>query len=159
MEQAIGTLSELENANILGRLLAHDGDVVQYLCTHGNPQSYLTYSGLSNSFKGQITRSALDMRVLQRSPTPQRIISLPLNANKHLEEEKEDKKDLEELEQTLRDRLHTRISRKRTHVPTNIPLHLHAHKRCHRCNQWGHIRATCPDRPYERTARQAAHRK
>jgi hypothetical protein len=159
MEQAIGTLSELENANILGRLLAHDGDVVQYLCTHGNPRTYLAYSGLSNSFKGQVTRSALDTRVLQRSPTPRRIISLPLNANKRLEEEKEDKKDLEELEQTLRNRLHTRISRERTHVPTNIPLHLHARKRCHRCNQWGHIRATCPDRPYGRTARQAAHRK
>ncbi|HSY76417.1 MAG TPA: hypothetical protein VK890_06150, partial [Bacteroidia bacterium] len=157
MEQAIGTLSELENANILGRLLAHDGDVVQYLMENGNPRSYLAYAGLSNSFKGSVTRSAPDTRVLQRSPTPRRIISLPLDANKRLKEEKEDKKDLDELEQTLRDHLHTRDAKTHKHVPTNVPLHIHTRKRCHRCNQWGHIRATCPDRPYGHFTRKAAH--
>ena len=65
LEHAVGTLSELENANVLGRLLAHDGDIIEYLMANSTPGTYLTYAKLSNSFKGQVTQSALDIVLLQ----------------------------------------------------------------------------------------------
>ncbi|KAI0268433.1 hypothetical protein BGY98DRAFT_938225 [Russula aff. rugulosa BPL654] len=99
MEQAIGTLSELENANILGRLLAHDGDVVKEALP--DPPSIRASCNATRS--------------------PGAFISLPLDADKRLKEEKEDKKDLDELEQTLRDHLHTRDAKTTSMSPPTSP--------------------------------------
>ena len=62
-------MSELENANVLGRLLAHSQEITDCLlktCEHdmlgpcNNPLApFLT---LAASFRGQITQSALDVR-------------------------------------------------------------------------------------------------
>ena len=41
----MGTLSELENANVLEHLLTHDGDIVEYLIANGTP-SMTAYGAL-----------------------------------------------------------------------------------------------------------------
>ena len=55
VEHALGTLSELENANVLGHFLAYNGDIIEYLMANGTPSAYLTYAKLFNSFKEQVT--------------------------------------------------------------------------------------------------------
>ena len=157
LEHAVGTLSELENANVLGHLLAHDGDIVKHLIANSTPSTYLTYAKLSNSFKGQVIQSTLDTHILQCSHTVRNIISLPLSASQCFKQcEKEKKEHLDEIKEKFHAHLHTCPTTIRT-PRTNIPLHVHACKQCHRCKTWGHIRATCPKRPYGHTAREAAH--
>jgi hypothetical protein len=81
----------------------------------------------SNSFKGNVTRSALNMCVLQCSLMPWHIISLPLGTAKRLKKEEENKKNLNKLEQTLCDHLHTcttKVYECASHVPINIPLYV-----------------------------------
>jgi hypothetical protein len=127
LKHAVGTLSELENANVLGRLLAHDGDIVEYLITKGTPGSYLTYAKLSNSFKGQVTQSTLDTRILQSSCTIRNIISLPFGASQHFKQREEEKKEhLDEIEEKLCTHLYARPTTIRT-PHTNIPLHVHCY--------------------------------
>ena len=69
IEKAVGTLSELENANVLGRLLAHSQEITDRLMdwykqdfantASGNPLTpFLT---LADSFKGKITQSTLNV--------------------------------------------------------------------------------------------------
>ena len=50
-------LSGLENANVLGRLLAHE-DIISADLLAQNAQVYTHYAHLARSFQGDITQSA-----------------------------------------------------------------------------------------------------
>ena len=70
IEKAVGVLQELENANILRRLLVHEDEIHNILLWESkgkfhpvSSQDPLTsYTVLAKSFKGTITQSALDVR-------------------------------------------------------------------------------------------------
>ena len=69
VEKAVGVLSDLENANVLGRLLAHSPEIEDRLFdTYKRDKSLREHNALTpfltlaNSFKGIVTQSALDVR-------------------------------------------------------------------------------------------------
>ena len=71
LEKAVGLLSELENANFLGRLMAH-GDVIIEDLGSKDPHSCGEYLSRTRYFEGDITQSALDPKVnpFRSSRTP-----------------------------------------------------------------------------------------
>jgi hypothetical protein len=79
LEGAMEVLSGLENANVLGRLLAHE-DIISADLLAQNTQVYTHYARLACSFRGDITQSAQDVRVnIRQMPRP------PIIANAHRE--------------------------------------------------------------------------
>ena len=151
VEKAVGVLSDLESANVLGRLLAHSPEIEDRLFNtykrdkslweHNTITPFLT---LTDSFKGVITQSALDVR-------PNKYVGR--HANRH-----DDDADnafinckIEGMEDRLRARLH---APKRTKATARMkPMWKHkfvpgrpgkAIKVCYECAKPGHIRAFCP---------------
>ena len=61
LEKAMEVLSELENANVLGRLLAHTDQLTEALAP--NPDANAQYTKAIKGFSGDITESALDLRI------------------------------------------------------------------------------------------------
>jgi len=62
LEGAMEVLSGLENANILGCLLAH-ADIISANLLAKDAQVYTHYACLARSFQGDITQSALDVHI------------------------------------------------------------------------------------------------
>ena len=62
LESAMKVLLDLENANVLGRLLAHADIISSDLLAH-NAQIYMIYTRLACSFQGEIMQSALDIHI------------------------------------------------------------------------------------------------
>jgi len=62
LEGAMEVLSSLENANVLGHLLAH-ADIISTDLLAQDAQVYTHYACLACFFKGDITRSALDVHI------------------------------------------------------------------------------------------------
>ena len=155
IERAVGTLSELENANVLGRLLAYDNDIIMHILDNPIPipGAYLSYARLARSFKGKITHSALDIRVEEepRAKRPDDLYPPSSTSSSDIERFKNQgrKQDPDEYERKSIKLLH-RLSKGHR---INPPLYVHARKRCFRCDQWGHVKATCPERPYWSTIR------
>ena len=147
LERAVEILSDLENANAVGRILAHEHDINQYALEHLTPSALVAYYKISQSFKGPIAHSAADTRIRTRERPS--IVSLPQGASLKFQKQTKEKLSHEELvEQRIRERLHSAPGPAKR-LRRNIPLHVHERKRCHRCREWGHIRATCPTRPYK----------
>jgi len=74
LEGAMEVLSELENANVLGRLLAH-ADIISTDLLAKDAQVYTHYARLVCSFHGDITYSTLDTRVnIHQMPQPSYIL-------------------------------------------------------------------------------------
>jgi hypothetical protein len=145
-ERAVDLLSTLENANALGRIFAHEMDITQYCLDHLTPDAYFEYCKQRQDFMGEVTRSALDTRVIKRAK-PSRIISLPHDATRRYAKRAHARYNaLDAEEEHIRRGLHCPPAPKRLRRD-NVPLHIHARKQCHRCMEWGHIRATCPTRP------------
>ena len=78
LEHSVCTLSELENANVLGHLLAHQ-DIFEMELVDAAPEPsdlrpYREFTRLAHGFKGYITNSALDPTInpyrSSRSPPP-----------------------------------------------------------------------------------------
>jgi hypothetical protein len=68
LEKAICVLSELENANILGRIVAHDDDILDCLAAdHHTAGQFLK---IAQSFEGMIPQSAIDARANPFRTTP-----------------------------------------------------------------------------------------
>jgi hypothetical protein len=61
LEKAMEVLSGLESANLMGRLLAHEDIIHQ--CLSPTPKSLASWSRVRDTFRGEITRSALDPTV------------------------------------------------------------------------------------------------
>jgi hypothetical protein len=171
-EKAIEVLSQLENANIVGRLCAHEDDLLRQLTAdHKRPDIFFE---VLRSYSGPVTVSALDARAnpfragakdhhlrpdAQDKPRPDDHVREYCPRCKHAvlpgHNDKCKKEQLRQLaeerlqatadriEDALRDKLHQRPQ-------SRIPLS--TYKRCHKCYKMGHIRAQCPvgKRPWNR---------
>jgi hypothetical protein len=144
MEKAIGVLSQMENANVIGRLCAHEDEILHQLAVdQQEPDHFLR---LLNTYTGPITLSALDPRanpfrkganahqlrpgVADRLCKPRaRMCSKERN---HYDVENRLQDDADRTEDDIRGRLHQR--------------HRPCIKRCFKCHKHGHIRAECPNR-------------
>jgi hypothetical protein len=62
LEKAMGLLSELENANILGRLLAHT-EIMQSTICDTDPLAIIPFRHVADTFAGNITQSVTDTYV------------------------------------------------------------------------------------------------
>ena len=131
LEKAVGLLSELENANFLGRLMAH-GDVIIEDLEGKDPRSCAEYLSRTRYFEGDITQSALDPKVnpFRSSRTPTDNDDPRLNPTT-------------EREQRIADvwwQAHPECERERLR-PRSSKF---ADRRCHKCREKGHIRRNCP---------------
>ena len=115
-EKALEVLSEMENANVLGRLLAHM-DVLSMALAPNTDTHFACIKAIRN-FDGPITETALDAHVNRHRSAVQG------------QDEREDA-------------LERRKGQCRAHAAV-FPLH--ARKQCFRCGHFGHIRLHCPRR-------------
>ena len=147
IEKGVEVLSDLENANALGRIFAHENDITTYALEQLTPAAYIEYVKIRGTFNGHVTHSALDVRTHHPRGTSAPFQSYWEKTQEARDQDARDQQD-EYDSDTFRP---ARSSRSRRPIPVrrNVPLHVHARKRCHRCHKWGHIRATCPTRPYQ----------
>ena len=142
-ERAMLVLSDLENTNFLGRLLAHEDEILVDL--RNDPLAAEHFIRLANQFTGPITKSALDAtpnpfrksdRSLAERPTSN--VGSPCarkTAPSYLEVRGYSRAEADRAEDHLRDQLRQRRAAKAPRV--------YSTKTCHRCRQVGHIRAQC----------------
>ena len=123
MEKAIGELSELENTNIMGRLVAAQPNFLHHL-THDQAACHRV-ARILNSYDGPIPNSPLDGR---RNPYRNK----PKPASDDISSDDE----LDDDEHRIRLRFHACPARRHT-------THLGLPRRCHACSQIGHIAAQC----------------
>ena len=157
IEKAVGVLSNLESANVLGRLLAHSPEIEDCLFDAYKRDKSLRehnpitpFLALAESFKGTITQSALDFR-------PNKYVGKHANCLPLQDKEDDDAEDtfiackIEGMEDRLRACLH---APKCTKAATCMkPMWKHKFisgkpertiKVCYKCAKPGHIRAFCP---------------
>jgi hypothetical protein len=158
-ERALGVLTQLENANVLGRLCAHEDEVLHEL--HAAQQLNGRFLQFLQSYTGPTTISALDARanpfrpgaashhlrpenntqerpadhIREYCPRCRHAVAPGHNAACKEKYDQQREEDADSTEEYLRARLHRR-------QPSRIPLH--TYKRCHKCRKHGHIRAQCP---------------
>jgi len=140
LERCMEALSALENANVLGCILAHVEDFKGY------PEAYATFFRTVAPFHGHIMYSstnttidrymssaiALSLPASTCRPEfiPVRIpCPLPITNADHI--------------RILHDHVHD-IHKYQNKKPTPVAPCSHKSKHCHKCNQLGHIRRECP---------------
>ena len=131
LERAVEILSDLKNANAVGRIMAHEHDINQYALDHLTPSSLVAYYKISQSFKGPIPHSAADTCIHTRERPS--IISLPHGASLKFQQRIKEKLSHEELvEQRICECLHSApgpAKHLRHNIPfPDIPLHVHQRK-------------------------------
>ena len=133
-EKALEVLSEIENANVLGHLLAHMDVLTMALAP--KPDAHFAYIKAIRGFDGDITETTLDPRVNchhfaikeQGEPIPDSVFDKQCAKEQRI---------LDEHEDALK-----RCKRQcRTHAAV-FPLHVC--KQCFRCGHFGHIHIHCP---------------
>ena len=135
-EKALEVLSEMENANVLGRLLAHM-DILSMALAPNTDAHFACIKAIRN-FDGPITETALDARVNrhrsaiqeQGEPIPDSVLDEQYAKEQCIIDEREDA-----LER-----------RKRQCCAHAAVFPLHACKQCFRCGHFGHIHLHCPRR-------------
>ena len=135
LEKAMEVLSELENDNVLGRLLAHTDQLAEALAP--NPDANAQYIKVIKGFTGDITKSALDPHVNryhsaieeQGEPIPNYILD---------EEYAKRQRILDDRKATIQ----RRWEKQQTTHAAVFPVH--TRKQCFQCGHYGHIRAHCP---------------
>ena len=133
-EKALEVLSEMENANVLGRLLAHMDILSMALAP--KPDAHFTCIKAIRNFDGDITETALDLHVNrhcsavqeQGKPIPDSVLDEQYAKEQRIIDEREDAPE-------------RRKRQCRTHAAV-FPLH--ARKQCFRCGHFGHICLHCP---------------
>ena len=126
----------MENANVLGRLLAHM-DVLS-MALAPNIDAHFACIKVIRNFDGNITETVLDVRINrhrsavqeQGEPIPDSVLDEQYAKEQCIIDEREDA-------------LERRKRQCRAHA-TVFPLH--ARKQCFRCGHFGHIRLHCPRR-------------
>ena len=137
LEKAMEVLSELENANVLGHLLAHTDQLAEALAP--NLDANAQYIKAIKGFAGDITESALDPHINryrstveeQGEPIPDYILD---------EEYAKKQRILDDRKATIR----RRCEKQQTTHAAVFPVH--TRKQCFRCGHYGHICAHCPRR-------------
>ena len=135
-EKALEVLSEMENANVLGHLLAHM-DILSMALAPNTDAHFACIKAIHN-FDGPITETALDTRVNchrsavqeQGEPIPDSVLDEQYAKEQCIIDEREDA-------------LKRRKRQRHAHAAV-FPLH--ARKQCFRCGHYGHIRLHCPRR-------------
>ena len=135
-EKALEVLSEMENANVLGRLLAHM-DILSMALAPNTDAHFACIKAIRN-FEGNITETALDARINrhrsaiqeQGEPNPDSVLDEQYAKEQRIIDEREDA-------------LERRKRQCRAHAAV-FPLH--ARKQCFRCRHFRHIRLHCPRR-------------
>src|SRR5437879_5779347 len=154
LERSMEVLSDLENANVLGRIMAHHEEF------HDNPNAYAAFFTKLAPFKGHVTNSGCDTTV---DPYAAGLISFGPPASAC----------------TVSDMYHTPFltyaeAVKKSRAPPSAPRAIrntprrdmprpvlsassntssnrstisgrHRSKRCHKCHLIGHIRQECPN--------------
>jgi hypothetical protein len=143
-ERALEVLSELENANVLGRILAHDNIIREELLAYHTTDPYAKYAYIVHTFDGDITQSGHDTRINVHHTRPERRESSKERNHRevnthHQQIETILREAADNIEDKLRDRLHQRPL-----IVGNRAINPHARKRCFRCGHWGHLRTSCP---------------
>jgi hypothetical protein len=62
LEKSMEVLSELENANVVGRILCHE-EIIADTIRDSDPLALIPFQRVANSFHGDITQSATDTRI------------------------------------------------------------------------------------------------
>jgi hypothetical protein len=164
MEKAIGELSGLENANILGRLVPHETEILQDLAINRYESSHLL--SLLRSYQGPVTMSGLDPRANPFRPGAARYHLHPEDAphkvrldpdleygdrhrglRRSFPKSRSRMCSKERNHQEVEDRLNDAAD----HIKDTLCDRLHQRrrpcvKRCFKCHKYGHIRAECPNR-------------
>ena len=150
MERAVDTLSDLEHANVLGRLLAHNDEITEELRTYFTTDPYIHYARIATDFRGDITQSGHDSRInIHRARVhddrPHRECSKERNAREVTDRRKQIEEILREAAEHVEDRLHAQVHNHpaRSYV-ANRGIPIHTRKRCFRCGHRGHLRTNCP---------------
>ena len=133
-KKALEVLSEMENANVLGRLLAHMDILSMALAP--KPDAHFAYIKAIRGFDGDITETVLDPHVNrhrsavkeQGEPIPDSVFDKQCAKQQRIIDERED--------------AFERRKRQRQAHAAVFPLH--ARKQCFRCGHFGHIRLFCP---------------
>ena len=135
-EKALEVLSEMENTNVLGHLLAHMDVLTMALAP--KPDAHFAYIKAIRGFDGDITETALDPHVNrhrsaikeQGEPIPDSIFD---------EQCAKEQRIIDKCKDAFK-----RCKRQRQAHAAVFPLH--ARKQCFRCGHFGHIRLFCPRR-------------
>src|SRR6266852_2387133 len=143
LERAVEVLSELECANVLGRLLAHLDTLSEVLVQ--DVQTHLQFFNRVSGFQGHISNNACDLtKPLMHTnlEVHTRTLSQPLSdaiCNPYQNK-------VPPIEPACDPRIqYARSSPVDVHNRhTNAPIV--NRRRCHKCHQVGHIRAHCPNR-------------
>ena len=135
-KKALEVLLEMENANVLGRLLAHMDILSMALAP--KPDAHFAYIKAIRGFDGDITETALDPRV-----------------NRHRSTVKEQGEPIPDSvfdeqcakEQRIIDKREDAFERRKRQCQAHAAIFpLHARKQCFRCGHYRHIRLFCPQR-------------
>ena len=147
LEKAMCVLSEMENANVIGRLFLYEDEILNAL-THNQPAASLFLRAI-HPFRGVIPTSALDStpnpwrnkfpsRTIPANRTLyQRLQRCSSKERNHIEVENRAAEVLQESADEIEDRLRAQLEKRKPKHP------LSAHKKCFRCGHMGHIRAHC----------------
>jgi hypothetical protein len=130
LEKSIQALDFLENANILGRLIAHTEEF------DDNPTAYAAFFHAVTPFKGHVTYSGSNTQI-DPSLTNHLTLGPPSSAV------------------TVRKRMMyskpfadtAKTSSKGSSGPSRTERNKPSGKRCHKCRKIGHIRKNCPMKP------------
>ena len=142
-ERAMCILSEMESANFLGCLLAHEDEIL--LALRDDPVAADHFVRLANQFSGPITKSVLDATLNPFCKSDRSLAERPTShaasprarktAPSYLEVRGYSRTEADKIEDRLCNQIRQRQAAKAPRVYTS--------KKCHRCRQVGHIRAQC----------------
>jgi hypothetical protein len=179
LEAAVGVLSEMENANFMGRLFCVEDEVLHQLAHHPIHADHFIRVGLA--FAGTITQSPLNPlpNLWRSSPgNPDRVAPFgfpqgfphdrsqqechlnkhkdcthPLNQSKSEALAREGGRLREEALKNTRDaeQVELRLAGSKKHRPRITLASIPITKRCFKCNRFRHIRQNCPHdrRPWD----------
>jgi hypothetical protein len=143
LEKSIEVLGELENANVLGRILAHLDVIATHLAD--DPMANLHFANAVRGFQGEIPYSARNPAInplynaLRPRPNPEELRPRVITRGT---------KDTPEPHSPLAERRFQMKTGKKLQLLNGrrYPTPMYTAKQCHRCRRWGHIRRTCPGR-------------
>ena len=135
-KKALEVLSEMENANVLGCLLAHM-DVLS-MALAPKPDAHFAYIKAIRGFDGDITETTLDPRINRHCSTVKEQ-GEPIPDSDFDEQCAKEQRILDKREDALE-------RRKRQRQAHAAVFPLHAHKQCFRCRHYRHIHLFCPRR-------------